>query len=110
MVTLSLRPGLCYFEGLGVEVDYGQALKLLAPAARRGLPRACYHLGRIYAGGLGVLGGRCGGEGSGGLRGGTHVPAIVVSRYADAMAPPARGHRPPGRRPGAHARHASCPI
>lgn len=46
--------GVCYFEGLGVEVDYEQALKLLAPAAQRGLPRACYYLGRIYAGGLGV--------------------------------------------------------
>ena len=46
--------GVCYFEGMGVEVDYQQAFRLLAPAAQRGVPRACYYLGRIYSGGLGM--------------------------------------------------------
>jgi TPR repeat protein len=46
--------GICYLDGIDVEVDYSEALRLLSDAARQGAPRAVASLGRMYAQGLGV--------------------------------------------------------
>jgi uncharacterized protein len=46
--------GICYLEGIDVEVDYEEAFRLLSLAAQRGAARARAHLARMYAEGLGV--------------------------------------------------------
>jgi TPR repeat protein len=46
--------GICYLDGINVEVNYKEALRLLTAAARRGAPRAKANLARMYVEGLGV--------------------------------------------------------
>jgi TPR repeat protein len=46
--------GICYLDGLEVEVNYGDAFRFLSAAAARGLPRAIVNLARMYADGLGT--------------------------------------------------------
>ena len=46
--------GICYLDGIGVEVNHLEAFRLLSSAARRGVPRATANLARIYAEGLGT--------------------------------------------------------
>jgi TPR repeat protein len=46
--------GICYLEGYDTEIDYAEALRWLSPPSEQGVPRACYHLGRMYAEGLGI--------------------------------------------------------
>jgi TPR repeat protein len=46
--------GLCYLDGIDVEIDYREAFRLLSAAADRGAPRALANLARMHADGLGV--------------------------------------------------------
>src|SRR5262249_16606036 len=46
--------GVCYLDGIDVEVDYQEAFRFLSAAASRGVPRALANLARIYAEGLGT--------------------------------------------------------
>lgn len=46
--------GICYLDGIGVEVNYEEAFRLLSAAAHRRAPRAMANLARMYAQGLGV--------------------------------------------------------
>jgi TPR repeat protein len=46
--------GICYLDGIDVEVDFHEALLLLSAPAARGVPRAMTNLARIYSQGLGV--------------------------------------------------------
>lgn len=46
--------GICFLDGIGVEVDYGEAFRLLSHAANKGAMRAQSNLGRMYAEGLGI--------------------------------------------------------
>jgi uncharacterized protein len=46
--------GICYLDGIDVEVDYKEALRFLSAASRQRVPRAMSNLARIYAQGLGV--------------------------------------------------------
>lgn len=46
--------GACYLDGIEVEVDYGEAFRLLSAAAGRGAPRAMVNLARMYSTGLGI--------------------------------------------------------
>jgi hypothetical protein len=46
--------GICYLDGIEVEVSYEEAFSLLSKAARYGVPRAMANLARMYAKGLGV--------------------------------------------------------
>jgi uncharacterized protein len=46
--------GICYLDGIEVEVDYQEAFRFLSPPAARGVPRAMSNLARIYAEGLGI--------------------------------------------------------
>lgn len=46
--------GICYLDGIDVQVDYAQAFRLLSSAANRGSPRAATALARMYAEALGV--------------------------------------------------------
>lgn len=46
--------GVCFLEGIGVQVDYYQALRFLSAASEKGAARATLNLARMYAGGLGV--------------------------------------------------------
>ncbi|MGD2117717.1 MAG: tetratricopeptide repeat protein, partial [Chromatiales bacterium] len=46
--------GIMYLDGLGVEINYIEAKKLLESAADKGAPRALSNLGKIYEHGLGV--------------------------------------------------------
>jgi TPR repeat protein len=40
--------GICYLEGTGVARDYAAALKWLSAAAKKGAPRAMFHLARMH--------------------------------------------------------------
>ena len=46
--------GICYLDGIDVEVNYQEALRLLSAAADQGASRAVVNLARMYANGLGV--------------------------------------------------------
>lgn len=46
--------GLCYLEGVDVQVNYEEAARLLSAAAKHGAPRAMAGLARMYAAGLGL--------------------------------------------------------
>jgi len=46
--------GVCYLDGMEVDVDYQKAFKLLSTAAAHGLSRAVVNLARMYAQGLGT--------------------------------------------------------
>jgi TPR repeat protein len=46
--------GICYLNGIDVEVDYQEALQFLSAAVERRAPRAAANLARMYAEGLGV--------------------------------------------------------
>lgn len=46
--------GICYLNGIDVEVDYGEAFRLLSEAADKGASRAIVNLARMYGEGLGV--------------------------------------------------------
>jgi uncharacterized protein len=46
--------GICYLDGIGVEVSHQEAFRLLSSAAGRGVPRATTNLARMYAEGLGT--------------------------------------------------------
>jgi TPR repeat protein len=46
--------GVCYLEGIDVEVDYEEAFRLLSSASDQGVPRALANLARMYADGLGI--------------------------------------------------------
>ncbi len=47
--------GICYLEGIDVELNYTDAFRLLSLAADRGASRAVVNLARMYAEGLGTL-------------------------------------------------------
>jgi TPR repeat protein len=46
--------GICYLDGLDVDVDYSKAFRLLSEASSKGASRATVNLARMYAQGLGV--------------------------------------------------------
>jgi uncharacterized protein len=46
--------GLCYLNGIDVEIDYKEAFRFLSAAAEQRASRAVLNLGRMYARGLGV--------------------------------------------------------
>lgn len=46
--------GVCYLEGIEVEVDYDEAFRLLSAAADQGAPRSIANLADMYAQGLGT--------------------------------------------------------
>lgn len=46
--------GLCYLYGVDVEINYGEAFRLLSAAARQRSSRAVLNLARMYAKGLGI--------------------------------------------------------
>jgi TPR repeat protein len=46
--------GICYLDGLDVEPNHREALKLLNAAADKGAPRAQLNLARMFEHGLGV--------------------------------------------------------
>jgi hypothetical protein len=46
--------GICYMDGIDVEVDYQEAFRLLSAAADQGARRAVANLARIYDEGLGT--------------------------------------------------------
>ena len=46
--------GICYLDGINVEVDYGKAFQLLSAASGQGASRAVANLARMYAEGLGL--------------------------------------------------------
>src|SRR5437667_12657573 len=46
--------GICYLEGIDVEIDYDEAFRLLSAAAAAGAPRAIANLARMYAHGWGT--------------------------------------------------------
>lgn len=46
--------GICYLDGIGVPVNYGEAFRLLSQAAQHRLPRAEVNLARMHAEGLGT--------------------------------------------------------
>lgn len=46
--------GISYLDGIGVEVDYEEAFRLLTNASEKGIPRALSNLARMYARGLGI--------------------------------------------------------
>jgi uncharacterized protein len=46
--------GICYLDGIGTEVDYREAFRLLSDAATQGAPRAIANLARMHADGLGI--------------------------------------------------------
>lgn len=46
--------GICYLDGVDVDVDYDAASRLLSAATAKGSPQAMAALARMYAGGLGV--------------------------------------------------------
>lgn len=46
--------GTCYLDGIQVEADYAEALRLLSTPASHGVPRAVSNLARMYAAGLEV--------------------------------------------------------
>ena len=46
--------GICYLEGIDIEVDYKEAFFFLSVAADRGASRAVTNLARMYAEGLGT--------------------------------------------------------
>jgi TPR repeat protein len=46
--------GICYLEGIDVDVNFGEAFRLLSAASNRGAPRPRVYLARMYAEGLGT--------------------------------------------------------
>jgi len=46
--------GICYLDGIDVEVDYREAFRLLSAAADQGASRAIVSLARMNADGIGV--------------------------------------------------------
>jgi len=46
--------GVCYLDGIDVEVNYVEAFRLLSAAADRGATRAITNLARMHANGLGI--------------------------------------------------------
>ncbi len=46
--------GMCYLDGIGTEIDYGQAYRVLSAAAAQGVPRALFNLARMHAEGSGT--------------------------------------------------------
>lgn len=46
--------GICYLDGIKVDVDYDKAFRLLSASVERRVPRAMANLARMYAAGLGV--------------------------------------------------------
>lgn len=46
--------GICYLDGIDVEINYQEAFRLLSAAARQGASRAVVGLARMYADGLGI--------------------------------------------------------
>ncbi|MGC2210979.1 MAG: tetratricopeptide repeat protein [Candidatus Korobacteraceae bacterium] len=46
--------GICYLDGIDVEADYHEALRLLSAAAGSGASRAMLNLARIHSEGLGT--------------------------------------------------------
>jgi TPR repeat protein len=46
--------GSCYLDGIDVEINYGEAFRLLSAAAGQGASRAVANLARMYAEGLGI--------------------------------------------------------
>src|SRR5262249_55770649 len=46
--------GICYLDGIEVEVNYQKAYRLLSATSDQGAPRATAHLARMYAARLGV--------------------------------------------------------
>ena len=49
-----LQMGMAFFQGAGVEQDYGTALSLFRTAANQGSAEAKFYLGYMYANGLGT--------------------------------------------------------
>ena len=46
--------GICYLDGIDVDVDYNEAFRLLSAAAAQGASRAVLNLARMHAKGLGM--------------------------------------------------------
>lgn len=46
--------GICFLDGVDVEVNYTEAFRLLSAAARQGTSRSIVNLARMYAEGLGI--------------------------------------------------------
>lgn len=46
--------GICYLDGIDVQVDYEEAFRLLSGAADHGASRAASNLARMYAEGVGI--------------------------------------------------------
>lgn len=46
--------GICYLNGIEVEINYQEAFRFLSAAAKRGAPRPVVNLARMYAQGLGI--------------------------------------------------------
>jgi uncharacterized protein len=46
--------GICYLDGIEVQVDYQKALRFLSSAANQGASRAVLNLARMHAEGLGI--------------------------------------------------------
>jgi uncharacterized protein len=46
--------GICYLDGIDVEVDYEEAFRLLSKAASQGASRAVINLARMHGQGLGI--------------------------------------------------------
>ena len=46
--------GICFLNGIDVEVNYQEAFRLLSAAARQGTSRSVVNLARMYEEGLGV--------------------------------------------------------
>lgn len=53
-IAAQVMMGVFYLNGIGVEVNYPEALRLLTLAASRGSSRASINLARIYQEGLGA--------------------------------------------------------
>jgi uncharacterized protein len=46
--------GICYLDGVDVDLDYREAFRLLTAAAEKGVPRALVNLARMHSLGLGI--------------------------------------------------------
>jgi uncharacterized protein len=52
--TAQTALGISYLYGYGVEIDYGEAFRLLSAGASQGASRAILNLGHMHARGLGI--------------------------------------------------------
>lgn len=54
-IDLHFIIGKCYFDGLGTDVNYQEAVKYMNKACKYGIPEAYQYLGTCYLNGYGVL-------------------------------------------------------